>query len=141
MDAPAGLPFQARPHDALRDGLASLREDALPRHPVETIQAAARPGPLSAANADALRHLYGAALPAKMAIEGQILARFGRLPGGVPSSHLGLEAMTGALDAFGFESYLALPADSEAPPPDLHSQMEQRLGLAAATRPLARGLH
>ena len=65
--------------------------------------------------------------------------RHERLPG-LPSSKLGLEAMTGALEDFGFESYLGLPQDSEAPPPDLHSQMEQRLGMAAGTKPMARGL-
>lgn len=48
--------------------------------------------------------------------------------------------MTGSLEDFGFESYLALPADSEAVPADLHSQMEQRLGMAGATKPMARGL-
>ncbi len=63
-----------------------------------------------------------------------------RLPG-LPSSKLGLEALTGTLEDFGFESYLALPADSEVAPPDLHSQMEQRLGLAPGTKPMARGLN
>lgn len=65
--------------------------------------------------------------------------RHERLPG-LPSSKLGLEAMTGALEDFGFESYLNLPQDSEAPQPDLHSQMEQRLGMAGGTKPMARGL-
>lgn len=65
--------------------------------------------------------------------------RHERLPG-LPSSKLGLEAMTGALEDFGFESYLGLPQDSETPQPDLHSQMEQRLGLASGTKPMARGL-
>lgn len=63
-----------------------------------------------------------------------------RLPG-LPSSKLGLEALTGTLEDFGFESYLGLPADSEVAPPDLHSQMEQRLGLAPGTKPMARGLN
>lgn len=67
------------------------------------------------------------------------LCRMERLPG-LPSSKLGLESMTGALEDFGFESYLNLPADSEVAPPDLHSQMEQRLGMAASTKPMARGL-
>lgn len=66
--------------------------------------------------------------------------RMERLPG-LPSSKLGLESLTGALEDFGFESYLGLPADSEVAPPDLHSQMEQRLGLAPGTKPMARGLN
>lgn len=32
--------------------------------------------------------------------------RFQRPPGAIPSSMLGLEAMTGSLDDFGFEDYL-----------------------------------
>ena len=58
----------------------------------------------------------------------------------MPSSKLGLEAMTGALEDCGFESYLNLPADSEVTPADLHSQMEQRLGMGAACKPMERGL-
>lgn len=135
-----GLPFQQAPHDALRQGLCSLREDALPPHPVEAIQRAGRAGAAAASKADMLRQLYGVAAPAKLQIEQQILGRFARLPCGAPSSRLGLESLTGALDEFSFESYLGLPGDSEVAPPDLHSQMEARLGMAPATKPLARGM-
>ena len=62
-----------------------------------------------------------------------------RLPG-LPSSKLHLASWTGALDDFCFEDYLGLPADSPAPQPDLHSVMEARLGVAPATKPMARGL-
>lgn len=48
----------------------------------------------------------------RMHLEHQILSKFQRLPG-VPSSHLGLEAMTGELDEFTFESYLGVPEYSE----------------------------
>jgi len=44
----------------------------------------------------------------------------------------------GTLDEFGFESYLGLPDQSMEAPPDLHSQMEQRLNLG--TKPCARGM-
>lgn len=134
------LPFQSRPHDTLRQGLPALREDALPRHPVETIQAAARPEAAGAGKAEMLRHVYGTAVPARMQLDRQILSRMARLPGAVPSSRLGLESLTGALDEFGYESYLGQPQDSEIAPPDVHSQMEARLGLAAATKPMGRGL-
>jgi proteasome maturation protein len=135
------LPFQSRPHDALRQGLASLREDALPRHPVEIIQEAGRQGgSAGAGKAASLRQLYGAALPARMQLDAQILGRFARLPGGPPSSRLGLESLTGELDAFAFESYIGQPHEAETPPPDLHSQMEARLGLAQGTRPVGRGI-
>ncbi|KAL4427990.1 hypothetical protein ABPG75_002079 [Micractinium tetrahymenae] len=133
------LPFQVQPHDALRQGLVTLKDGAAAAHPVETIQKMAGPA-AEAARYDMLRNLYGTALPARMQIERQILDRVERLPG-LPSSKLGLEALTGGLEDFGFECYLGLPADSEAAPPDLHSQMEQRLGLAPGTKPMARGLN
>ncbi|KIZ02979.1 hypothetical protein MNEG_4981 [Monoraphidium neglectum] len=134
------LPFQSRPHDSLRQGLCNLREDVLPQHPVQTIQESGRPEAAIAGKAQMLRQLYGVALPAKMQIEQQILGRFARLPGALPSSKLGLESLTGALDEFGFESYLGQPSESETAPPDMHSQMETRLGLAAVTKPLGRGI-
>ena len=136
MDPNAGtsLPFHAAPHDSLRLGLPSLREDAISTHPVQGIQEQ----PASRNKALMLKDLYGAAFPAKLQIEQQILGRFERLPG-LPSSKLGLEALTGALDEFGFESYLGQPQDSEVPAPDMHSQMEARLGLADGTQPVARG--
>jgi proteasome maturation protein len=149
MDQQTGLPFQAAPHDALRQGLCNLREDVLPRHPVDVIQEAARgaapsagaaPSGAPASKAQMLRQLYGAAVPARLQIEQQILGRFERLPGGAPSSRLGAEALSGALEEFGYESYLGLPQDSETAAPDMHSQMEARLGLGAATKPVARGI-
>jgi proteasome maturation protein len=85
-----------------------------------------------------LTNLYGSAVPARMSIESQILGRVGQRLPGLPSSRLGLESLTGELDEFGFESFLGLPEFSEEPPVDLHSQMEQRLGLGS--KPLARGM-
>lgn len=134
------LPFQSRPHDTMRQGLCNLREEVLPPHPVQAIQDAGRPAAAAGSKAQMLRQVYGVALPAKMQIEQQILGRFARLPGGAPSSKLGLEALTGTLDEFGFESYVGLPHDSEVAPPDMHSQMEARLGIAAGTKPVSRGI-
>ncbi|GFY84826.1 proteasome maturation factor UMP1 [Actinidia rufa] len=57
--------------------------------------------------------------------------RFQRPPGPIPSSMLGLEAMTGSLEDFGFEDYLNDPRESETLRPlDMHHGMEVRLGLA-----------
>ncbi len=84
-----------------------------------------------------LRDVYGEALPLRMHIEEQILGRVQRLPG-LPSSRLGLEAMTGALDDFGFESYLGLPEYSDEQPPSVHAQMEARFKLGTARE--ARGI-
>lgn len=132
------LPFQSAPNDALRNGLASLKADAAMKHPVQCIQDTGKQH-INATQFQMLRDLYGIAAPAKLQIETQILDRFQRLPG-IPSSKLGLEALTGDLDEFRFESYLGLPEVSDDVPTDVHSVMEQRLGLAPVTKPMARGM-
>lgn len=134
----SSIPFQSAPHDALRNGLASLKADASTKHPVQSIQDADKQG-VKTMQIQMLRDLYGIAAPAKLQIETQILDRFQRLPG-LPSSKLGLEALTGDLDEFRFESFLGLPEFNEDVPVDLHSVMERKLGMAPATKPLARGL-
>ncbi|KAF3526620.1 hypothetical protein F2Q69_00050775 [Brassica cretica] len=54
-----------------------------------------------------------------------------RPSGPIPSSMLGLEVYTGAIDDFGFEDYLNDPRDSETfKPVDLHHGMEVRLGMS-----------
>lgn len=133
----AGMPVQRVPHDAMRLGLASLREDASVKHPVEAIQSEYA-GRTVAAQQQMLRDLYGSAAPARSAIEAQILGRVGRLPG-LPSSRLGLEALTGELDEFRFESYLGLPEAREDVPIDIHSAMERQLRLGPGTKPNGRG--
>ncbi|KAF3535420.1 hypothetical protein F2Q69_00020089 [Brassica cretica] len=56
---------------------------------------------------------------------------FQRPPGPIPSSMLGLEVYTGAIDNFGFEDYLNDPRDSETfKPVDFHHGMEVRLGIS-----------
>ncbi|KAF3965695.1 hypothetical protein CMV_010140, partial [Castanea mollissima] len=56
---------------------------------------------------------------------------FQRPPGAISSSMLGLEALTGSLDEFGFEDYLNDPKDSETLRPlNMHHGMEVRLGLS-----------
>lgn len=132
----AAIPMQSVAHDAFRNGLASLKEDVAIKHPVDAIQAT-HSQRAQKTKLQMMRDLYGAAVPAKMQIEQQILGRFQRLPG-LPSSQLGLESLTGTLDDFGFESWIGLPQDAELPPVDLHSRMEAKLGLS--DKPMTRGL-
>ena len=136
MMAMEGLPMKTQPHDAMRLGLASLKEDALATHPVEQIQ---REHNLHASSKqlEMMRQVYGTSVPARLEIETQILSRFTRLPG-LPSSMLGLESMTGELDGFSFESYLGLSSSSDVQPPDLHSIMEQKLNMG--TKVVTRGM-
>ena len=73
---------------------------------------------------------HGAAIPAKLDVERQILTRMERLPGPVPSKRLGLQIMTGDVDRFDFSDYLNMAADrEEAPRLDTHSIMEEKLSL------------
>ncbi|GLC39689.1 hypothetical protein PLESTB_001854900 [Pleodorina starrii] len=141
MEGETALPFQSIPHDAFRLGLASLKEDATIKHPVEAIQREHRQRAVASQH-QMLRDLYGIAAPAKAQIEAQILGKFTRLPGAAPSSMLGLESLTGELDEFKYESYLGLPEASVLPSVDLHSQMELKCGLLACGKhdKMARGL-
>lgn len=138
MNSVDNLPLLTQPHDALRDGLRTLKAEASAVHPIEVVQAK---GPHARAmdREQVLRNVYGSALPAQLAIERQILGRSARLPG-FESSMLGLESMTGELDRFGFESYLGMPAASEAQPVDMHSAMEAQLPGLQGLRPASKGL-
>ncbi|EMS59350.1 hypothetical protein TRIUR3_15919 [Triticum urartu] len=73
--------------------------------------------------------IYGSAFNIRRDLDAQILSRFQRPPGALPSSMLGYEAMTGSLDDFGFEDYLNLPQDSDSLRiPDMHHGMEHKQG-------------
>lgn len=62
------------PHDAIRDGLATLKDRAVEAHPVEKIQTRFQIDRMQ--NDLAMtRNVYGAGLPARMQIENQILQR------------------------------------------------------------------
>ena len=77
-----------------------------------------------------LANTYGIAMPARMDIEAQILAKQRRLPG-LPSSRFGLDILTGDVDRFGFDAYLDRPADRSdtAVSVDVHAAMERKIGL------------
>ncbi|XP_065854360.1 cyclin-B1-2 [Euphorbia lathyris] len=117
-------------NDALRFGLHGVRSDLVGAHPLESLYESSRKSE-EAMKEKFLANTYGAALPLKMDMERQILSRFQRPPGPISSSMLGLEAITGSLDNFGFEDYLNDPRESEClRTPDLHHAMEVRLGLS-----------
>ncbi|KAG0495579.1 hypothetical protein HPP92_000278 [Vanilla planifolia] len=117
-------------HDILRFGLDGIKGDIVGSHPLESLRETAR------RNLDEKKLLitdltYGSAFNLKMDFDKQILSRFQRPPGMLPSSMLGFEALTGGLEDFGFEDYLNMPQDSESfRPPDMHNGMEVRLGLS-----------
>eukprot|EP00262_Sarcandra_glabra_P010094 TRINITY_DN24989_c0_g1_i1.p1 TRINITY_DN24989_c0_g1~~TRINITY_DN24989_c0_g1_i1.p1 ORF type:complete len:165 (-),score=24.34 TRINITY_DN24989_c0_g1_i1:228-653(-) len=117
-------------NDALRFGLQGVKSDIVGSHPLQSLSESTK-------RTDAemkrliLANTYGSAFPLKMDLDRQILSRFQRPTGALPSSMLGLEALTGSLDDFGFEDYLNDPRDSETfRPADMHHGMEVRVGLS-----------
>ncbi|KAI9186285.1 hypothetical protein LWI28_015786 [Acer negundo] len=117
-------------NDALRFGLQGVKSDIVGSHPLETSYQSARKTQ-EEMKKRILADTYGTAFPLKMDLDRQILSRFHRPAGAIPSSMLGLEALTGSLDDFGFEDYLNDPRESEPfRPADMHHGMEVRLGLS-----------
>ncbi|XP_019421077.1 PREDICTED: cyclin-B1-2-like [Lupinus angustifolius] len=117
-------------NDAFRFGLQGVKSDIVGSHPLESAyKSVSRTNELM--KRQCMVNLYGTAFPLKMDLDRQILSRFQRPPGAIPSSMLGLEAVTGDLDNFGFEDYLNDPRESETlRPSDMHHGMEVRLGLS-----------
>ncbi|CAA6671414.1 unnamed protein product [Spirodela intermedia] len=101
-------------NDALRFGLSGVKSEIVGVHPLQPLM-----------ESDGLANVYGSAFPLKMDLDRQIFSR------GASSSMLGLEAITGSLDDFGFEDYLNDPRDSDSfRPADMHHGMEVRLGIS-----------
>ncbi|CAN6574509.1 unnamed protein product [Malus baccata var. baccata] len=127
MEAPKTIEHQIGgiQNDALRFGLHGVKSDLVGAHPLESALESAKVTQ-EQINRKILGYTYGSAFPLKMDLE-----RFQRPAGPIPSSMLGLEAMTGKLDDFGFEDYLNDPRESETfRPVDTHHAMEVRLGLS-----------
>ncbi|BBH00122.1 acclimation of photosynthesis to environment [Prunus dulcis] len=144
MEAPKTIEHQIGgvQNDALRFGLQGVKSDLVGSHPLESAYESAKMKQ-EQINRKVLGYTYGSAFPLKMDLERQILSRvtsytdcalrFQRPAGAIPSSMLGLEAMTGRLDDFGFEDYLNDPRESETlRPVDTHHAMEVRLGLSSS---------
>ncbi|KAJ8568975.1 hypothetical protein K7X08_037190 [Anisodus acutangulus] len=116
--------------DAFRFGLHGVKSDILGSHPLESSYHSTKIRQ-EEMKRKILANTYGSALPMKLELDRQILSRFHRPPGAIPSSMVGLEALTGFLEGFGFEDYLNDPKESESfRPADMHHGMEVRLGLS-----------
>ncbi|WJX51026.1 hypothetical protein P8452_37258 [Trifolium repens] len=116
--------------DSLRFGLPGIKSDIIGAHPLESSLQSVR-GMEEAMKRQCKVNLYGSAFPLREELDRQILSRFQRPPGVIPSSMLGLETVTGSLDHFGFEDFLNDPRESETfRPLDMHHGMEVRLGLS-----------
>ncbi|XP_009771580.1 cyclin-B1-2-like [Nicotiana sylvestris] len=117
-------------NDAFRFGLQGVKSDIAGSHPLESAYHSTKVRQ-EEMKRKVLANTYGSALPMKLELDRQILSRFQRPPGAIPSSMVGLEALTGGLEDFAFEDYLNDPKDSESfRPVDTHHGMEVRLGLS-----------
>ncbi|OIT33325.1 cyclin-B1-2-like [Nicotiana tabacum] len=117
-------------NDAFRFGLQGVKSDIVGSHPLESAYHSTKVRQ-EEMKRKVLANTYGSALPMKLELDRQILSRFQRPPGAIPSSMVGLEALTGGLEDFAFEDYLNDPKDSESfRPVDTHHGMEVRLGLS-----------
>ncbi|KAL2983022.1 hypothetical protein AAZX31_12G018400 [Glycine max] len=92
-------------NDVLRFGLHGVKSDIVGSHPLQSsLQSTRRMD--EAMKKQCKVNLYGTAFPLKEELDRQILSRFQRPPGPIPSSMLGLETVTGSVDHFGFEDCL-----------------------------------
>ncbi|XP_024975971.1 cyclin-B1-2-like [Cynara cardunculus var. scolymus] len=117
-------------NDAFRFGLQGVKSDIVGSHPLESAfqSAIVREENMKR---KILANTYGSAFSVKQELDRKILSRFQRPPGLVPSSMLGLESLTGALDDFGFEDYFQGVHDTETTCiPDMHHGMEVRVGIS-----------
>ncbi|XP_055805680.1 cyclin-B1-2-like [Solanum dulcamara] len=117
-------------NDTFRFGLQGVKSDIVGSHPLESSYHSTK-ARQQEMKRKILANTYGSALPMKLELDRQILSRFQRPPGAIPSSMLGLESLTGGLEDFAFEDYLNDPKDSESfRPVDMHHGVEVRLGLS-----------
>ncbi|KAL8044332.1 hypothetical protein ABFX02_08G039700 [Erythranthe guttata] len=130
MDSQKTIQLEGRRDDPLRYGIHGVKSDIIEPHPLESAYHSSK-ARQEEIKRKILTNTYGAAFPMKQQLDRQILSKFKRPPGAIPSSYLGLEATTGTLDDIGFEDYLNDPRDSESfRPIDMHHGMEVRLGLS-----------
>ncbi|XP_068638168.1 cyclin-B1-2-like isoform X1 [Aristolochia californica] len=117
-------------NDALRFGLQGVKSEIVASHPLRSLRELQRKSD-AVTERRFLEATYGSAMALRIDLDTQILSRFQRPPGALPSSRLGLEALDSSLDYFGFEDYLNDPRDSETfRPVDMHHGMEVRLGIS-----------
>ncbi|XP_039118228.1 cyclin-B1-2-like [Dioscorea cayenensis subsp. rotundata] len=117
-------------HDALRFGLDGVKGDIVGVHPLQSLREKMKLD-LEGKKRSILDLTYGSAFNLRNDFERQILSRFQKPPGVLPSSMLGYEALTGCLEDFGFEDYLNVPQDSETHrPAEMHHGMEVCHGLS-----------
>ncbi|UIZ26860.1 hypothetical protein KXD40_001692 [Peronospora effusa] len=100
----SSLPLVRAPPDALRFGFYSASEDVRPLHEVQRLQTTHRQSNWELKMAT-VEQVYGKAAAMRLRTEKSVLEQFTRLPG-LPSSHAGLDTLTGADEQIEFTDFL-----------------------------------
>eukprot|EP00823_Brevimastigomonas_motovehiculus_P001562 TRINITY_DN12118_c0_g1_i1.p1 TRINITY_DN12118_c0_g1~~TRINITY_DN12118_c0_g1_i1.p1 ORF type:complete len:136 (+),score=30.24 TRINITY_DN12118_c0_g1_i1:51-458(+) len=126
-DIKNSVPILRTPNDPMRLGNASVKSDITPLHPVQIIQDQ-HEKKIEESKKAMLAHIYGIHVPLKLQMQETILSQFQRLSG-LKSSFAGLETLLQKDTTIDYCDYLGNPDYSDFnSKPDVHTQMEQRLG-------------
>ncbi|KAJ0408105.1 hypothetical protein P43SY_002075 [Pythium insidiosum] len=121
------LPLVRAPPDALRHGFYSASADVRPVHPVQQLQAMHRRNTWELKMATA-EQIYGKGAAMRLRTEKAVMEQFGRMPG-LPSSHVGLDTITGADEEITFNDFLNDPAEHPEHSFRVHDAMEVKLAI------------
>ncbi|TYZ65437.1 hypothetical protein PybrP1_011716 [[Pythium] brassicae (nom. inval.)] len=121
------LPLVRAPPDALRHGFFSASEDARPVHEVQRLQTIHRTTNWELKMAT-VEQVYGKAAAMRLRTEKAVMEQFGRMPG-LPSSHAGLDTITGADQEIEFADFLNEPNQHPEHTFRVHEAMEVKMGI------------
>ncbi|KAI9208538.1 proteasome maturation factor UMP1 [Polychytrium aggregatum] len=112
-------------HDTMRHGLASIRSQVMPSHPLESHLKNWDETQQQLRNT-MQRQVFGRHLPVRMQLDKQYLSQLRRMPG-LPSSNLGLSILEGTDGNIDFEDFLTEAVESTDV--DGHGAIERVLGI------------
>ncbi|KAF4317673.1 hypothetical protein BBO99_00001049 [Phytophthora kernoviae] len=121
------LPLVRAPPDALRHGFYSASEDVRPLHEVQRLQTTQRQTNWELKMAT-VEQVYGKAAAMRLRTEKSVMEQFTRLPG-LPSSHVGLDTLTGADEQIEFADFLNDPNEHPENTFRVHEAMEVKLSI------------
>ncbi|KAI9908431.1 hypothetical protein PsorP6_003766 [Peronosclerospora sorghi] len=124
MQNSGSLPLVRAPPDSLRFGFYSASEDVRPLHEVQRLQSTSN-WELKMATVE---QVYGKAAAMRLRTEKAVLEQFTRLPG-MPSSHTGLDTLTGADEQIEFSDFLNDPDEHPENVFRVHEAMEVKLAI------------
>uniref|UniRef100_A0AAV1V1J3 Proteasome maturation factor UMP1 n=1 Tax=Peronospora matthiolae TaxID=2874970 RepID=A0AAV1V1J3_9STRA len=123
----SSLPLVRAPPDTLRFGFYSASEDVRSLHEVQRLQTTQRQSNWELKMAT-VEQIYGKAAAMRLRTEKSVLEQFTRFPG-LPSSHAGLDTLTGADEQIEFADFLNDPDEHPENTFRIHEAMEVKLSI------------